>query len=151
MLIFLALALATTRAPDAVERNLADKCGVEVPRSAFMTYEGDLWRVLYDEQLSPETIRCIEEWAKAWPKRGGILAYPKGRFVRRSYYDYPRHHHIDGRPVGGSSGQPFARNDGHSPYFDDKYGSAYYGPNYGAPYFDRGYYDRGVYYRERRD
>ena len=155
MLIFLALALVANRATDTVERKLADRCGVEVPRSAFMTYADNLWRVVYDEHLPPDTIRCIEEWAKAWPKSGGILAYPMSRFFipgRRSFYGYPRHHHIDDGQVGGGSyGQPTARSEGRSPNFDGNHGSAYYGPNYGAPYFGGGYYDRGVYYRERRD
>lgn len=152
MLIFLALALAANRPPDAIERNLADRCGLEVPRSAFMTYQGKFWWVLYDEQISPDKIRCIEEWAKAWPKPGGILAYPQNSFVPRSFDDYPRHHHVDGRPVGGGpSSRPLARDDRRSPYADGSHGSAYYGPDYGAPYFGGGYYDRGVYYRERRD
>jgi hypothetical protein len=72
---------------------------------------------------------------------------------RRSFYDYPRHRHVDG---GAGDGGTLARspvygsNDG-SPNYDGNYGSAYYGVNYGAPYFGGGYYDGGVYYRERRD
>jgi hypothetical protein len=87
VLLFLALAsMAADRAPDAVERKLMEKCGVEVPRSASMTYAGDLWRVLYDDNLPPDKIQCIEAWAKGWPKSGGILAYPKSRFVIPEHY-----------------------------------------------------------------
>ena len=71
---------------------------------------------------------------------------------RRSFYNYPRHRHIEG---GGEKGASFGGtakgSDDRSPNIDRNYGSPYYGANYGAPYFGGGYYDGGVYYRERRD
>ena len=71
---------------------------------------------------------------------------------RRSFYNYPRHRHIDGAGEdGGSFGRPLYGSYDGSPNYDGNYGSPYYGTNYGAPYFGGGYYDGGVYYRERRD
>jgi hypothetical protein len=71
---------------------------------------------------------------------------------RRSFYNYPRHRHIDVTGEdGGSYGRPSYRSYDRSPNYDGNYGSPYYGTNYGAPYYGGGYYDGGVYYRERRD
>ena len=71
---------------------------------------------------------------------------------RRTFYDYPRHRHIDGRGEnGGSFGRLHNGSHDGSPNYDGNYGSPYYGTNYGAPYYGGGYYDGGVYYRERRD
>ena len=70
---------------------------------------------------------------------------------RRSFYNYPRHRHIDGGGEdGGSFGRPLSGSYDGSRNFDGNYGSPFYGINYGAPYFGGGYYDGGVYYREHR-
>ena len=82
--MFFLLVLATVTAgsaPDAVELELKKKCEIEVPRDANMSDVGDLWRVLYDERLPPDKIQCIEDWAKSWPKIGGILAYGRDKFA----------------------------------------------------------------------
>ena len=71
---------------------------------------------------------------------------------RRSFYNYPRHRHIDGGvDDGGSFGRPLYGSIDGSPNYDGNYGSPYYGTNYGSPYYGGGYYDGGVYYREHRD
>jgi hypothetical protein len=71
---------------------------------------------------------------------------------RRSFYNYPRHRHVDGgRADPGDNASPAYGSAGTSLCYDNSHGSAYYGRDYGAPYFGGGYYDRGVYYRERRD
>jgi hypothetical protein len=71
---------------------------------------------------------------------------------RRSFYNYPRHRHIDGGAKdGGAFDRPLHGSYDGSPNYDGNYGSPYYGTNYGAPYYGGGYYDGGVYYRERRD
>ena len=67
---------------------------------------------------------------------------------RRSFYNYPRHRHIDGGGEDvGSFGRPLHGSYDGSPNYDGNYGSPYYGTNYGAPYYGGGYYDGGVYYR----
>ena len=52
---------------------------------------------------------------------------------RRSFYNYPRHRHIDGGvDDGGSFGRPLYGSIDGSPNYDGNYGSPYYGTNYGA-------------------
>jgi hypothetical protein len=81
--------------------------------------------------------------------RADDYSYQPGR---RSFYNYPRHRHIDGGSKdSGSFGRPLYGSYDGSPNNDASYGSPYYGTNYGAPYYGGGYYDGGVYYRERRD
>lgn len=71
---------------------------------------------------------------------------------RRSFYNYPRHRHVDGvGDLRGSFGRSLKGSHDGSANYDGNYGSPYYGANYGAPYYGGGYYDGGVYYRERRD
>ena len=81
MTVFLAMAaMLSQRAPDSVERDLSGKCGIEVPRDANMSYAGDLWRVLYNPKLSNPEIQCIRDWARSWPKAGGIIPYSRAQF-----------------------------------------------------------------------
>ncbi len=71
--MLIALLLAAAAAPDFMEQQLVDRCGVAVPRQAVTSYAGDLVRVLHDDSLGEAQTRCIDDWARDYPTAGLVM------------------------------------------------------------------------------